>query len=557
LLLFGLALLFFGWIAPGHYAPWLSFQNEWLTCAGGLLIAFSTLAPATGRRIRIPVLAGLFGAVAFVPLLQLWAGQITFVSDAALASSYIGSFALAMVVGAAHIRSRPTEFVGGLFAVFLAAGIVSTGMALAQWFEIGPISYVADLGRGARPFANLLQPNHLATLLALAIVGALWLFETGRIAGATVGLSVAWLGLGLIMTRSRTGWLFVIALAIGCFALRRRAGLRVSPLALGPAVALFFGASFLWEQLSAAMSVSVPASFGERLATGNGRILFWQALADALVASPWVGYGWTQVSVAAYSASLKHFTGESMLRNAHNLPLDLLLWNGVPLGLLVLGALVWWFTCRIARCRDARSWLLLAAVGAVFIHALVEYPLEYAYFLLPAGLIMGALDGTDDGMLAWSVPTVTLAAPLVLMAGMLGWIGVEYTRVDAAERQLGFVLAGIGVDKVSVAPAPDVWLLDAPREYHRFKLTNAHIGMSAPELEWMRRVVARTPSPPAMLRYALATGLNGQEVESHDTLIRLCNMHRPQRCEEGREAWLRLQRSYPELQRIVFPHPAR
>ncbi|MGK2953016.1 MAG: Wzy polymerase domain-containing protein [Thiobacillus sp.] len=553
MLLFGLILLCLGWLAPGHYLPWLNFQNEWVAGMGALLIAFSALARSGEQHIRLPALAALSGALAFVPLVQFWAGQVKFVSDAAIAALYVGGFAVAMVAGAMLVRTRRSEFVGGLFAVFLAAGIVSTGMALAQWLELGPISYVADLGPGGRPFANLLQPNHLATLLALAAIGALWLFETRRIGGATAWLAIAWLGLGLVMTRSRTGWLFVIALAISWVWMRRRVGLRTSPLAMGVALSLFFGTSLLWGQLSAAVSVSVPTSFGERLEAGGGRLQFWRGLVDALSASPWVGYGWTQVGVAAYEASLQHFTGESMLRNSHNLLLDLLLWNGLPLGLLVAGALVWWFARRIARCRDPESWLLLAAVGAVFIHAFVEYPLDYTYFLLPVGLMMGALDGLDDSMPAWRVPTAALAAPLVVMAGMLGWIGVEYMRVDASERQLGFVLAGIGVDKVPDAPAPDVWLLDAPREYHRFKLTSAHVGMTATELDWMHRIVERTPSPPAMLRYALAAGLNDRPGEARDTLVRLCNMHRSERCSEGQDAWLQLQRTYPQLQGIAFP----
>ena len=552
-LLLGLILLCFGWLAPGHYHPWLNFQNEWIAAAGAVLIASAALTQVPERHIRWPALAALTAAVAFVPPLQFWVGQIRFVSDAVLAALYIGGFAVAMAAGATLVRTRRTEFIGGLFAALLAAGIVSTGMAFAQWLQLGPIGYVADMAAGDRPFANLLQANHLATLLALAAVGAFWFFETRRIGAATALLAVAWLGLGLVMTRSRTAWLFVLALAISWVWMRRRVVLRTSPTAMGVALAFFLGAMLLWGPLSVAMSVSAPVSFGERVQVGGGRLLFWRALADALSASPWVGYGWTQVGVAAHAASLEHFTGESMLTNSHNLLLDLLLWNGIPLGLLLAGALVWWFARQLLRCREAERWLLLAGVGAVFLHALLEYPLEYAYFLLPVGLMMGALDGLDDSTPAWRVPKVALAGPLVVMAGLLGWIGVEYMRVDESERQLGFVLAGIGVDKVPDAPAPDVWLLDAPREYHRFKLTHARVGMEAAELDWMRAVVERTPAPPALLRYALATGLNGRAGEAADTLTRLCNMHKPQRCREGRESWVLLQAKYPQLQAITFP----
>ena len=118
------------------------------------------------------------------------------------------------------------------------------------------------------------------------------------------------------------------------------------------------------------------------------------------------------------------------------------------------------------------------------------------------------------------------------------------------------VMAGIGVDKVTSVPAPEVILLDAPREFHRFWLTHATSGMSEQQLDWMRKVEQRYPVPPAQLRYAMAAGLNGRSIEATETLVRLCFMNRPARCKEGQEAWAALQRQYPDLRSVSFPAKA-
>ena len=88
---------------------------------------------------------------------------------------------------------------------------------------------------------------------------------------------------------------------------------------------------------------------------------------------------------------------------------------------------------------------------------------------------------------------------------------------------------------------------------HRFWLTQARPQMTSHELDWMRRVSMREPRPPAMLRYALAAGLNGRPDEAALTLARLCHLHPAERCDEGRASWHSAQEKYPALRAVAFP----
>ena len=549
-LVLGFAALALSWLAPGHYPPWPSFQAEFVACAAGSLIGVGV---ALQRKTRWSWLAVVTLLTATVPLLQTAFGQILFVSDGVLSAAYAAAFALSMVAGMTLANSRRSELLDGLTTAFVVAAIASGGIALAQWLQVGHDLFVTDLRPGDRPYANLAQPNHLATLLALGVVGLLRWFEARRIGRFTASLGTAWLGIGLVLTQSRTGWLFVALMVVWCAAGRRRAGLRLQLPAVAIGAAAFAaGVASLAAVNDALLLAPLGISLEEHTKSGV-RWIHWQTLADGLWQSPWFGYGWSQVTLAQQAAAQNYpMTGEQLL-NSHNLVLDLLLWNGIPLGAILVVALVVWFVLQVKASRTPDQWVLLAGVGAVFIHALLEYPLNYMYFLLPTGLMMGALDGLNERSRGWSVPRLGFALPLVTLVGLFAWVSIEYAKVEAAAWQLRMVSARIGVDRVSTAPPPDVLLLDALREFQRFATTEAKAGMTEQELDWMRTVSHRFAYAPSMLRFALAAGLNGHPEEARRTLVLLCKMNPAPRCEEGRTAWHELQQKYAVLRGVQMP----
>ncbi|MBE2244614.1 MAG: hypothetical protein IAE86_17805, partial [Burkholderiaceae bacterium] len=87
MLLLGLVALCLGLLLPGHYPPWVSFQQQWLAALGVALVGASALRAARGAGgITWPAAARVTLAVSAVPWLQWAAGQIVFASDALLAS---------------------------------------------------------------------------------------------------------------------------------------------------------------------------------------------------------------------------------------------------------------------------------------------------------------------------------------------------------------------------------------------------------------------------------------------------------------------------------------
>jgi multisubunit Na+/H+ antiporter MnhB subunit len=284
LILLGLVVFVCAWLLPGHFPPWPAFQQQWAAALGVALLGLgSAWKPNKPWQWPLPALGLL--CLALVPLMQRAAGQILFDSDAVLPTLFVVAFALSVAIAANLARSYPEQWADWLMTALLVAASVSAGLAVVQWLRLGlPYLPLDPLPPGARLNANLAQPNHLATLLALGVAATLHLFERQRVGVATAALLCTWLGLGLVMTQSRTGWLFV-----GSVALWWSFEGDTSDCASSGVLALsacFAAAVLCWSAINQGLALPSPATLIERTDTGI-RVRLWQAMLEAIGRSPW------------------------------------------------------------------------------------------------------------------------------------------------------------------------------------------------------------------------------------------------------------------------------
>lgn len=558
-LILACALLAFAWLLPGHYLPWMMFQQETLAALAGLLLCWAAVEKSPCIVWPLPAWAAV--AVAVVPWLQWAAGQIRYLTDALLSSAYLGALGMS-IAAAATLAAGPRrgQLLDGFAAACVAAAIVSTGMALYQWLELPAIEdWIAIVYQGRRAFANLSQPNQLATLLALGATGLLRWYEARRIGGAVAALALLWLGWGIVMTQSRTGWMFVAMLAIGWVLLHRRARLRTSGWAVAVGVVVF--AALVWlngplQNLWALDPGAAAAASAVRTEAGP-RPLIWRVLIEAAWQSPWFGYGWNQVVQAFYDTAGHMPASHTLPMHSHNLMLDLIIYNGIPLGVLLCLALAGWVLRTLWRCRDADSWCLILALLALLAHAMVEYPLHYLYFLLPAGLLVGALEvmtapaGASLSRMP-QAPRLTLWLPALLMAGLVTWVGVEYLRAEEALRRLRFASARIGITMADLRPV-ELRLLDGWQAYYEASRLPLRQDMSEAELTLLADTTRRFPYPAALYRYARALVLNGRDLEARVVLQHACKGYYGPVQVALRESWQEQQANDPVLRRVDFP----
>jgi len=117
----------------------------------------------------------------------------------------------------------------------------------------------------------------------------------------------------------------------------------------------------------------------------------------AIAERPWFGYGWNQTSIAVVE-SIHFNTVQVWFNSSHNIVLDLLVWNGLPLGSLIIVYFTAWLFWLNKNAKDTISIIAILMVSAILIHAMLEFPQRYAYFLLPMGVLLGLIQAQTPNL---------------------------------------------------------------------------------------------------------------------------------------------------------------
>lgn len=416
-------------LVPFPTPPMTLFANQWLAVIGwGLLLCASSgsatrLLPATAWAVLATVLL-LAGAAGVQHrwldvLLLLLAGAV-------------------FAFGLCEDSASPLR---ALWWALLVAGLLSALIGTLQVLapQTAGTALVANLLNAGRAAGNLRQTNLLATLLALALA-ALVVLSTARATGSRVWplLAAGLLGGCIEFSASRTGILelcLVVAWAVFDRSLPRSAR------ALALAAVLGFIAAVGLQWLAApAIQGGVPA--WDRLGEGGGgtrsRLSIWSDVMVLIGREPWTGVGWGNLSKAW---ALSEFPARYPVAfdHAHNIVLQLAVELGVPAALAclaVVAAALW--RARVALMpAEAVSRAPAHAVALMLLlfalHSMLEYPLWYAFFLLPAAYLLGVF--VRLGELARSEAVSTPRAswrPAVQAVGVLTVLGALFTAWDYA-----------------------------------------------------------------------------------------------------------------------------
>ncbi|MCV2353483.1 Wzy polymerase domain-containing protein [Paucibacter sp. B2R-40] len=401
-----------------------------LLCMGGQQAPAWRLTPA----------AAALGLLALAP----WASKLlgSLPTALALANSGMLFAALALLLAGQGLqRSERQRWLEALCWGLLLAGVLSLIVSLVQVFMPAWADghVIARSGIPGRAVGNMRQPNHLASLLMWACVAAVYLADQGRFKsfGGSFVLPLLLFGLvfAVVLSASRTGVIGVLILA-AWGALDRKLG-RAAKLSLMATPMLL---ALSWWLLSAWAAGGAHALGAEsRLAEGAGSPSRLAIIANAwslLKANPWTGVGWGDFNLAW---SMTPFPDRpiAFFDHTHNLVMQLAVELGLPLSLAILGLLAFSLWRAFALSRAAGSadavvrrcaFMLVLMIG---LHSLLEYPLWYAYFLLPSafafGLALGApTDETPHADKASDNSWVWIGALMLATSAYTTW---EYLRV--------------------------------------------------------------------------------------------------------------------------------
>lgn len=392
----------------GSLSPSSTFFNQVCAVFGwGLALALWDQAAGSGQRPRawprliVPdaSLACLLAALA-VLLLAILASAAPVGQRLApwVCVALAAVTALASARGSAGAPTRLQQLPPALLLALLAAGLYSVLAGLLQVFlpDWTDGHFFAHRTAEGLAIGNIRQPNQLSTLLLWACAAAVWWSVLHKWSLAVLAGLLAALLFTVVLTASRTGVIGVVMLALWGL-VDRRLPWRVRLLLL---VSPVFYALAWWGMTQWAAAAGHAFHGGQRMtATLHGygsdsRVNTWLNTLALIKTHPWTGVGFGAYN---FAWTLTPFPGRAtaFFDHSHNLLLQLAVEFGVPVALLVLGLLAasLWAGRRALTAADdvralsARTALFMLAIVAV--HSLLEYPLWYAYFLLPTAALWG------------------------------------------------------------------------------------------------------------------------------------------------------------------------
>lgn len=544
-------LLIPGWLLPNHYPPWTTFHlDAWIAFVLGIS-ALSVLSRSS-EDIAIHSMALMATCLALVPGFQHLGGLLATSGNAWVSTAYMVGFALALIVGARWEWLRPDHLLDCLFLAIGAASIVSVGLQLLQWLSLDALSLWSMGSSTLRPHANFGQPNQLGSFLIWGLLALLWGHLRHKIGIAVAIFAAMYLLAGIALTSSRTAWIGIFIVALSVWIWRRLFPSRLTPWVVSALALGFYVMVLVVPVVSRAFLLTDETVSVDNLARlgHESRPQIWALFLAAALRHPWWGYGWNQVALADMEVVDDHPALNLFFAHSHNLFLDLVLWCGLPIGLAVSGFVIWWFWRRVTAVDSAK-----AAVMAVFLmvmanHAMLELPLHHAYFLLPFGLVMGALDQRLG-----IAPTMRLARAVVMGFGVFAMVLLmlivrDYLRVESSYQILRFEWARI---KSQPAPIPNVLILNQWPDFFRFVKMVPTKGLDEAQLESLRKTAALNPGAATLQTLAVVLALNDRPDEAALWLRRLCKTATKSQCELVRKSWLINAQSKPEMAAVPWP----
>ncbi len=554
-------LLALAWLQPHHYYPIPGFHKEaWVAnwFASCLLI----LAFFRHQRTAWSPLACVFLALAACVWLQVALGMYPNRGQALMISAMLLGGALLIQEAQALQAKDPNLALDVLMMSFGLAGMASVFLLWVQLLQIQTgrsfewFMWVSSTPDGARPAGNVGQPNQLATLLSFGLVAGLWAMHRqlwGRVV-MLVYLAVLATGLGIVQSRSgliQGAWLVAAALIWS-----RQLGGRKLWMFLVASLLVQWGVFSMVAEITQAFLDNRTGRDLNALREDAARLTIYQLAWEGVWAKPWLGWGiQEQHELQWYLAGSEHALG-IYTTLAHNLPLDIFLWLGIPLGILVMGVMGFIMVRAVRRINSIPAVMSLMCIGVFLVHAMVEFPHWIPSILLPVMAMAGVLmhettpkshpkpDGQTSPALRIFLATVVFAV------ASLSWL--DYLRLEENFRTLRAEQNRL--IRTAVEPRP-TWVMHHLADNMRMSRMFGRLGTSQADLAWMEEVVRAGPSYGVLFTYITSLALAGRSDEAEKWMRRLDAVAPADVRDGARVTWARYQTWYPtQLANLQWPN---
>lgn len=412
-----LACLFFLLLAPGFLTTMYTRAYNALHLETFAFLGWGVLAALGGwkllraKHIRISKSSAVFAGLLFVMpavviLLQQAVGiAVPYFGMVSIAIYYLlvsacifvlGAFAAAWFDGLPASSNWGQDLANGALKAFVGVAALSALVGVAQYLLL-PISdlVVSPISQVGASYGNLRQPNLFSLLCILGLVPLIVLrrlaVPSQRLSDGFAALLFLTLLFGAVLSTSRTGALLVGMIFIwGLVETWRSGKLHWMPLLALP---LYFLFRYIAVQLDLEgflpfYGVQRPGLVDSALTGDHWRQTIWLKSWALIQSHPVWGVGYGNIAFAMFTETLP-LPRAAVTEHAHNIFLQLAVELGLPAAAIWTLALAALVVRSVQALKTFEGRALAMFLLAILVHSLLEYPLWYAYFLLPFGFALG------------------------------------------------------------------------------------------------------------------------------------------------------------------------
>ena len=378
-------------------APLTNFAGEIVSAAGFamLLIAAVQYGDIAAHGLRLKVFWTVLALLACATVAQYALFGSRNLAAWLMVACYLAIAAAAAWIGhAAHASERAELWVRATAGAMVVGSILAACASIAQYFGLdGTLIVLSPSVDSGRTFGFIRQPNHQGTFLNLGVAG---LFALSRLIRRPMGIWLLSLGspilaFGIISTGSRTALIQLVFLSFCAVAAMRRA-----PRGIWIALLPLAWAGCIWLLLFALSQQGDLAFYGthklaQTASEGLGmRAEMWRQTLILASDRPWLGAGLVYYTATFFLSGAAEKVG-LVMSHSHNIFTQIIYAYGVPIALIFFSAVSWLLWSARYHFGRLGGNFAFGILGCIGIHSMLEFPLWYMYFLLPACFSLGWL----------------------------------------------------------------------------------------------------------------------------------------------------------------------
>lgn len=417
---FSIIIIFFSFLAFGTLSLWNELHQSIFAIAGALLFCIST-KNHNSTNLTTPVII-LFSIIFFSALLFLIdykSGK--YISPLLISALYLNT-SIMLQLGIQKAEKKVfLEFISLCATLTACMSFIIQVYQSKGWSgEFYPWMYSFNPSLEGRPYANIGQPNILASIYITFLALLLWANKEGLLRLRFLFFFGAFIAYGIALTQSRSAYLSLAVISIVMF-LQKSGGHWQKT--FFPFILLFTTASTHLVQISTGMSRNLTEDLN------NNRFSIWLMAIDAIKESPWTGFGIHETARSSIAVIEKSQITNGLAAQSHNLFLDIFIWLGVPIGIIISSLILYVIFKIFYSCIKRDYFYPVAALSPLFIHSNLEYPLYYANNLVLFSLVLGLTAVFLPESVSFSIkPRISKLSPKIynLVLGMTTSFGIFF-----------------------------------------------------------------------------------------------------------------------------------